>query len=459
MLKYRKMKKTIVYMFAVLLALSGVSCSMEEQTPFLRLSMNQFSFDADGTDTCKVVVDCNGPYTIENDTDWIFIEDDSEGNVKLTVSPNEESSFKNAKIAFVSGNERAELSVEQMPCIFDGKFEYKYNCPGIVISRNGKWMAGVESLEGYDYLVPFRMNVETGETDYYYDYKEYNLAYGISDDGRTIIFADDMAATSEVMVDGEIVPLSGPDDGGDYIPKFQSLSADGSVIVGYVHENNPNYPNGRYYIPCKWVNGEIEVLEAPDFNITGGDLFNGVMARGCSADGSVICGSEWDYFGAVVWEDGVMNYVGADPAYNEIEYDNNGNVAAWSGIITHSDKNRISHDGRYIAFLYRDAYLTYYAAMMDLQTGRTEIADTYGQTGGIVTNDGDFIYGNISGMHLTIDGVNTPLDEWYKSKFGITLSDDYIVTAISSDYKTISGMKVVQSVTGITYRPWYMHFR
>ena len=453
------MKKTIIYAFAGLLALSGVSCSMEETTPFLRLSKTQFSFNADGTDTCRIVVDCNGSYTIENDTDWIFIEDDSEGNVRLTVSPNGESSFKNAKIAFVSGNERAEFAAEQLPYIFDGKFEYMYKCPGITISRNGKWMAGVESLDGYDYLVPFRTNLETQETDYYYDYKEYNLAYGISDDGRTIIFADDMAATSDVMVDGEIVPLSDPGDGGEYITKFQSLSADGSVIVGYLQEYDPNYITGSFFIPCKWVDGEIEILESPEFNLWGTDILNGTMARSCSADGSVICGSEWDTFGAVVWEDGVMNYVGGDPEFNEHVYDGSGNLAAWSGIITHSDRNRVSNSGRYIAFLYRDTGFSYYAAMMDLQTGRTEIGDIYGQTGGMVTNEGDFIYGNLSGMHLDIDGNITPLDEWYKSKFGITLSDDYIVTHISEDYKTISGMKVVQSVTGITYSPWYMHFR
>ncbi len=458
------MKKTIIYAFAGLLALSGVSCSMEETTPFLRLSMSQFSFDADGSDTCKVVVDCNGSYTIENDTDWIFIEDDSEGNVRLTVSQNDETSFKNAKIAFVSGNERAEFSVEQMPFIFDGKFEYVYNVTDPTLSRNGRWFAGCMLMDGSENLVPFRLDLETGEMTTWPEYArgeyDFTSVWGITDDGNTMILANSMGAYSVIFQDGEILPdLEFPDDD-EYIARYQSISADGSVVVGYLNAQNDNkYPLGHHYIPCRWVNGEIEILEAPDFSLTGGEIANGVMARGCSADGSVIFGSEWDYFGAVVWKDGVMNYIGGDPEYNEIVYGGNGEATAWSGIITHSDRNRISPDGRYIAFLFRDTDLTYYAAMTDLQTGRTEIVDIYGQTGGMVTNDGDFIYGNINGMHLDMDGNITPLDEWYKSKFGITLSDDYIVTYISTDYKSLSGMKVVQSVNGITYSPWYIRFR
>lgn len=68
------------------------------------------------------------------------------------------------------------------------------------------------------------------------------------------------------------------------------------------------------YYPLVWRNGVAEKLPWPEKNFRDKAFLNGIIARGISADGSVIYGSTWDNydFGMVYWKDGVVKYVGED---------------------------------------------------------------------------------------------------------------------------------------------------
>ena len=110
------------------------------------------------------------------------------------------------------------------------------------------------------------------------------------------------------------VPITGRRPPGGYGPTvMQSVSADGSVFVGYA-EGDP--VTGCMYAPvrvCGWCGERRFHCLKRVFAMR--EWWAGVMVRGMSADGSVAYGSSWENYdyGMVWWDrDGNVDWVGSD---------------------------------------------------------------------------------------------------------------------------------------------------
>ena len=93
---------------------------------------------------------------------------------------------------------------------------------------------------------------------------------------------------------------------------MQSSSVDGSVMVGYTEGT----PYGCMYGPVKVVDGEVKPLPLPEEgNFRNEEWWAGILARGMSADGSVVYGTSWENYdyGMAYWDkDGNVDWVGSD---------------------------------------------------------------------------------------------------------------------------------------------------
>ena len=119
----------------------------------------------------------------------------------------------------------------------------------------------------------------------------------VSDQG--IVFC--VTGTGEcLMIDmeGEVVPVPKIPGYNRGWPRVSRTSSDGRYWAGYVGDDS------AVYHPVLWTDGVPEILPMPEKNFRGYDFFNGIMARGISADGSIIYGSTWenDDFGMVYWK-------------------------------------------------------------------------------------------------------------------------------------------------------------
>ncbi len=115
------------------------------------------------------------------------------------------------------------------------------------------------------------------------------------------------------------------------------------------------------YRPLKWTDGGTpEVLPVPELNFRNEPYVSGVMARGCSADGSVIYGSTWDNldYGMLYWKDGKVDWVGSDVReVRTVQIENGiGEMIDYNivnGMICTAELTNISPNGRWIAGTYR----------------------------------------------------------------------------------------------------------
>ena len=128
------------------------------------------------------------------------------------------------------------------------------------------------------------------------------------------------------------------------------------------------------------------------------------MARGCSADGSVIYGSTWDNldYGMLYWKDGKVDWVGSDVReVRTVQIENGiGEMIDYNivnGMICTAELTNISPNGRWIAGTYRtedypsprNYVQARYPAFFNTETGTTTIVKDFGEgSAAHVTDDG-----------------------------------------------------------------------
>lgn len=458
--------KNKIEIFAFVLALLGMfsmsSCQkMDEGYDYLRIDKSSYMFKSNGSDTCRIGVESNAEWRLGELPEWIEIAGQGDDYVELVAKANDTKKIRMADIVFESETESPVISVSQTYEQFNGRFYDLTEYMAPVMSRNGMYVAGMRGRldeTGTGQYTPVIINTYTGEKQEWKETSEFNGVQYISNDGKVVVLFENYSGRTEMFIDGEMIEVNLPDGYFNY--RIYSASDDNTIWVGFCQ----NQTTHKYY-PVKWTNGEPEFLDSPEDNLCRqGKCYNGVMARGCSSDGSVIYGSEWDYMGLVYWKDDEMVFLGGDPAYNLVECNDLGQVMEYSGIIATASCERMSYNGRYISTSYFSLDDNHYPVMIDVETGNVEIQDSFfstegGGTGVFVTDDGKFFSTspyrvNTSGFVSQFGSDPVPVTDWLASEYGMSFVDGYTVSKVSSDGNVVFGARAKMTVYGVMYSFW-----
>lgn len=465
------MKTMIKYIAAAFSALTlTAACTETVMKDQIYLSHSSFTFKAQG-ETVEVKVDANTDWSVSGQPEWITVADQSDTSIFITAAANDADQMRDGTVEFKAGSASKIFTVSQLGKSFTGKFVDINYASRVVFSRNGRFHAGIiqEYLsDGYSTMTyPVIVDSYTGELTKYDGDQDYTEVRAISDDGK--VFSVSLQSGGTVIFrDGQ--PSKVEMSGYTWIG-VEAMSSDGSVMVGYAQKQ------GEWsFVPVKWTDMQAEILEMPETNSWGEPLSNGAMARGCSEDGSVIYGSEWDNQGLIYWRDGKMFFPGKDEA--EIKHVI---IESWFGIeegealctVTKSaEPYCMSPDGHYIAAGYNDykdngdqpSTPLSYAAVIDTETGEVHYvkSDLLNEITGISVDNDGICYGGSPAQGVSegyaIDyrtSTVTPINEWMQTKYGIVVDMDRIVLGVSADGNIINGWKVLPSLLGVQYLGWY----
>lgn len=451
--------RKLTYILAVLTSFVFAACTTEYITEdYIEISRSSYSFRQ--KDSVAIVVNSNTQWTaVSSDEAHFQIEQKGEDTLIVRAFPDESGMSVSGTVTFTAGAAVKVLDVEILQEHFNGSFvDYPPLSRG-AISPSGKFAAYVEEkMDGSKEA--FRFNLETGTSEEIVvpqSQKNFDGVLAISDDGRTVMFEDNMNATSEIYRDGELLNLTVP-EGGRY-PTPQAMSADGTIFVGYYYASE--YPT---YRPVKWTNSGADyvLLDYPTESVGGDDVGSGIMARGCSADGSVIYGSEWRSQGLVFWKNEVLYNPGVD--YGKFETDPNNPYKVYvSRIVLYSDVRKISPSGNYLVASYKyfdeDHYEHECPVFIDTEKYEVKILKEVENSAALsVTDDGIVFgctptYGMSQGLVIDFDAKKSiPVSEWFMSEKGIVMDDNRFVY-YSPNPNTYFGNKRVDN--GI-YPNWHL---
>lgn len=456
------MKNIIKTAIAALAAALGLSaCSETEIGDYINLSVETYTFNS-GSDSLVVTVETNAPeWTAAVQSPFISLGTKTGTSIVISVEPNGSDEYLNGTVRFAAGTAEETLNISQAPKSYIGPFKDLPIQSMGAMSRNGKYYAWINT-----YLISendwddecFIMNLETGEitempvepciwtdTEGYYD-----SCLAISDDGRTMILEHKGSMITELYVDGERVTLNCQP--GYYNPWITGISADGSVIVGGVKkENDMNFTT----FPCKWVNGEHIILDMPETDAIGWPMTNGVYLRGCSADGSVIFGSEWQTFGVVYYKDDRLYNIGIENSEAEGE-------SVPTIIYMQASSHNMSPSGKYFGATYRLDGVDY-PCRINTQTGTFEYLENAANCGGSCATDDGLLFGctptymATSGVVCDFNaGTTESLSDYMQRVHGLNVSNDRWVEQISSDGRAMGGRHYTFTALGAQYPYWFM---
>lgn len=436
--------KKIICFFVFITAI--ISCQKEVIVEdYLYLGCNSYCFKA-GNDTLTVNVSCSGDWNVQNETDWVTVDRFAQDSVKIAVSENGNNDSRTAVLKFVSGDMEYAFEVSQFGKSFKGRFvdlDWLYLMTDPVISKNGRYILGMLEGSKTDYYVPVLINTLTGEMTKYDESNEFTGAVAVSDDGATMIFHK-YYAEYKIFKDGifEPVPISE-----EYTsPRVGGISSDGSVWVGWAQSRAK-----KMTVPVKWINGEVVELEIPEETPQGYPIgAPGVLARDCSADGSVVYGSVWDpaSYALVYWKDGKMFYPGKD------FYDGtSGSIIQKTG-----EYYGLSYDGKWLAATSGSGC----PVLIDTENYEVEYIDGCKDMAGMTFSNLGTMFCASPTMGCSVGYVVDPesgssvmMDEWFKSKYGLMIGSSRIVESVSSDSNIYFGIKAQFTTLGVQYTPWY----
>lgn len=451
MVKSMKDMKTYRYIvLGLFAALAAFSCAKEEKVEYLTLGQTSYVFSK-GEDTVTIAVNCSGEWNVDNTNDWLTYEKVVEDSLTIIAAANAGNEERSGVLSVVSAaGLKVDFSVSQFGLTYSGKLEDFTEYWDAVISRDGRYFVIMHKCaDNVKLLYPTLIDTHTGERTEFLKVRDYSTVSAVTNDGRIFLYNSGSGSMAVLSSNGEIKDITVPE--GFKSPKIEAVSGDGRVWVGYVTRSNVS----GTYVPARWVNGEFEELEAPKNDLYGGESKR-TMARGCSADGSIIYGSEWSWMQhpLVYWKDGEMYYPGYE--YSEIKGDY---VAA---MVLNAENTNISDDGRYITSTYDDPVDGSGVAVVDTQTGQMFVLDEpAGMVGIHVTNDGTIFAATAGGaFSSSVVNVNSgevlSVSDWFMKNYNLNMSDDRIVNHVADNGNIFFGYKLVNSGAGNMAKYWYL---
>ncbi len=420
----------------------AVSCSTDAAGSYLRVSDSSFSLDGAGIEEFFIEVNASSSWTYTINDSWINeISCESTG---LTVQADAYygTDMRVGSITFETDAMTVKVTICQQNCLVTSVVNeiFAYGEP----SPSGYYIAGMYYPDDY-YAVPTRIDTRTGEV-VYYDYLDNSLEVTAVDDNGNIYIAEPWF-TEGGYIDastGVYTAMEVPDDmvnGG-----VTGVSADGSVWVGF------GCPEEGNWVPMKWVNGVPEQLSMPVTNGSGfEEIWYGVVARGCSDDGSIIYGSIMDYSEAIYWtKEGEVKFIGEEL----LEY-SEGMLTA--GARCNSDKQRISPNGKWLSFCYENNSTgVSYPGFIDLETEVVTVMEKYsGYDIMTISNDFEMVLFSSGYLQYTsilkADGTLMDSMDWIEEEYGLIIEDNRAITQIAAN-GNIAGYKY----TGSTYVSWWL---
>lgn len=463
-------------MFGVLCSFFMVffhSCTdRPELENYLYAEVAAYTFEPDGG-KLAVKVSCNTEWRSESMNDWIDVVKDGD-TLYISTEMNATKEMRSGKVLVSSDAESCEIMIEQMGAGYAGKFADLTDIADAAMSRNGKYILGIQA-NPQGGSVPVVIDMYSGKRTELTEASGYTSAMSISDDASVAALIDYSNMKSVVFSDGVLLEPQVPD--GYKTPMVSAVSSDGSVWVGYA-QNISTYGQ----VPFKWINGEPVVLESPEVSIYG-NKSNSSMARGCSADGNIIYGSEWSGgFGLIYWKDEKLYYPSLDLGEKKTVTVNDPNMGTYEAemmctVTMDAASCKMTPDGRYIATKYSDVRenadgtvdLPEYPAILDTEEysilkWTDDVSGEMTAAGMAVTESGLLFgaspaTGVTKGYVFSDKGMSAlPVSSWFEANEGIYLSDDRMVTQVSETEGNITayfGYKAVVTPIGKVYVYWY----
>ncbi|HIW96861.1 MAG TPA: BACON domain-containing protein [Candidatus Tidjanibacter gallistercoris] len=475
------MKKLSVIMLSLAAFLAGCGTEPAGEKHYIKLSDAVCTFLSDGTDSKTVTVRSNPEWSFASSASWLKVsEGENARTLVVSAEPNTEGE-RSAEVTLTAGAAMATIVVYQLGADgMNARYRLLDDLNHAVMSPSGRYVGGL------------RVGVE-GDNDYVYT----AVVIDLESDERVEFgpYPETLIGMyeAEVMTDQGVLYITDNTNGGCvafepdgtyYVPGslsgygpvvMQGVSTDGSVLTGYTEGT----PYGCMYAPVKIVNGEVFPLELPEKSFRNEEWWAGVMARGVSADGTVMYGTSWENYdyGMLWWDEtGTPDWVGSDvrkvtPIKREDPLGNLVDYNLVDGVICWANQTQISPDGKWIAGTFRteeynaesnEVYQTNYPAFFNTETRTTTVFDEYaGYVALCVTDSGLGVIGaqsvGVSGcsvIDLASRTVVGTMTEWMERTYGLLLSDG-VITSISPDMEHLFGYKLYMGNGGTPTSVWW----
>lgn len=479
------------FYFKTFLALAGIGlllagCKKETETvrQYIYISDGLCTFRGTENSEMRVKVEASPlEWQVSAVPGWMTADKEGEELV-ISVQDNTTGTERTADVEITAGNASSVITVRQLSDLLpSARFRLLNELHSSAISPSGKWAGGYysvgdESTGASMHYIVF-VNLEDDQVTKFGPYPEALMLLTsvrcISDQG--VMYAVDGHGGIKVFdvytKDYSVLSASGYDSN---VLGIGNVSADGRIWVGHVDMAE----GGATPLMC--TDGSVKVLPVPDRDYRDLPVKPNAIARGISADGSVVYGTTWDNrdFGMIYWDkDGNVHYVGED--VREIKPvkrpDGNGGFYDYNmvdGMISWSGQYQISPNGKYIAGTYRTEEIeseedgsiseNKCAAFFNTETQQTTIFPEFGDASGLaVTDDGIGFVGTPSlntaaGWVVNIEtGENLgTVQKWALATYGIYVPQGYIIYMPADSDMIWGGTLTVTAMATFDLPTWYV---
>lgn len=413
------------------------------------------------------------------DENWITVDTKSD-SFTVTVEDNDTNYNRSGIITIKAGNAVEIFTVYQdindtESCIFR-----KVRLAESRISPSGNYVGGFKFVLTDEGVSMWQVEITEVLTDkkIYFDPVDegtmsLRFAYCMTDQGQ--FFVDTALGDTWIFdintMDYTKIPV--PSESTDK-PNIHHTSVDGKTWVGA-----SGFGSIRW--PMVWKDGEPSKLDRPTKSFRDGNPHYGVIARGCSADGSIIYGTSWEGFdaGLVWWKNGeLMGYAGGTDVDTgeQIHYVSDEKAAIdmqqqyiTNGLSLQSQTYSASLNGKYIAAMYRVETKTesgtepgVYPAFFNTETNQTKVFRDLNGSGFTVSNNGigfttEGTLQISSGYVVNVETgeILGKINEWLQKEYGI-IPVIGVVEHVNQDMSVIYGANMESNAMGVSMMNWYI---
>ncbi len=437
--------KQLKFSFVAMLAIAFVACSETDIVKnYINLSDSTVSFGANPDEDFTIAVESSSEWSYTINGDWISEVSSDQAGVTIHAEENENVNMRSASILFKSGDIESRVMIYQAGASSNVNFELNSLFELGAVSPSGEYVAGMVAYDDTN-ARPTSINTITGEVVKYASMSNEYTVTCVDDNGN--IFAVSSVMISGYRMDsttGLTEAILVPDDcksGG-----VNGVSADGTIWVGFA------CPKTGLWEPMRWVNGVPEKLDRTETNGTGVEnMFYGCVARGCSADGSIIYGNFLDYQEGIYWDkDSKMQLV----APELMNYENGTSTA---GARINADSHVISQNGKYLAFKYENSKTSsIIPGYLNIESGEYKLFDDYAAKAIITIGNDETLFFTPFNYYgpttvMTPDGEVIDGMDWVEQNYNVIVEDNRAIIQVSSN-GNLFGYKGFTNV----YQAWWL---